>query len=116
MLEQSDNPDEIVRVLRCGFLLSRKDLAVVTGVRARTVCRWERGKPPSMAHELRMIALRLIALQLRQTMTRRGVAQWLRWKNPYLGMRALDALRKGRSDLVCNAIREDEASSDQNGI
>ena len=96
-------PQEIVSALRT-FGLSQGDIAVATAVSDRTVRGWKAHGHISRGSEARLYELRQVVLLLADSLTPRGVGQWLRAPNRLLGgERPLDALHKGRAEDVRRA-------------
>lgn len=97
-----------VRYLRGDVGLTEADLADATGASTRTVRRWtkadeadlERG--PNYAQEID--DLYAVVSELRDSLTGKGIRQWLRSRNRYLkGERPIDVLRSGRFQDVYDA-------------
>ncbi|MGI8777654.1 MAG: antitoxin Xre/MbcA/ParS toxin-binding domain-containing protein [Acidimicrobiales bacterium] len=105
ILDRAVEADEIVAALR-GYGLTQADIAGAIGVSDRSVRNWAHDAPPRRRHEERLQALRAIVLELDDSLTARGVGQWLRAHNRALGgSRALDVLAEGDVDAVRRAAR-----------
>src|SRR5215207_178231 len=94
-----------VRYLRTTTGLTETDLVDGTGASERTVRRWAHAKSEPQARYQRQIDdLRTIVNALEPTLTSRGIRQWLRARNRYLGdQRPIDLLRGGRFEQVHEA-------------
>jgi len=101
------DPFESVRYLRRHTKLTEADLADGTGASTRTVRRWIAAKPtedrePRYARQID--DLRTIVQELEESLTPKGIRQWLRARNRYLdGERAIDLLREGQFRKVREA-------------
>jgi hypothetical protein len=104
MIERAVEPGEIVAALgRYG--LSQKDIAISAHVSERTVYAWKRdhGGVRDRNYD-RLAALREVVLILRDSLTGRGVGQWLRARNRLLdGRRPTEVLAAGDVDAVRRA-------------
>ncbi|HWV86177.1 MAG TPA: helix-turn-helix transcriptional regulator [Capillimicrobium sp.] len=96
---------ESVRYLRRHAGLTETDLADGTGASPRTVRRWAHARTtPQARYQPRIDDLRAIVEILEDTLTAKGIQQWLRSRNRYLGgQRPIDALRAGHFDKVQEA-------------
>lgn len=102
-LDRAVETDEIVAALR-GYGLTQADVAHAVGVSPRTVRNWAKDTPARRTHEQRLQDLREIVLLLEDSLTSRGVGQWLRARNRLLdGERALDVLAAGDVERVREA-------------
>lgn len=87
--------------------VSQTDLATVAKVDPKTVYAWKAksAKPRSTAYT-RLDGLRDVVSVLSDSLTSRGVGQWLHAQNRMLGgKRPLDALREGDQEAVLEAAR-----------
>lgn len=97
---------ESVRYLRRHTKLTESDLADGTGANARTVRRWLAADcaEPRPAYARHIDDLRLIVGELEDSLTARGIRQWLRARSRYLdGERPIDLLRQGEFKKVHEA-------------
>ena len=93
-LDRAVEADEIVRALR-GYGLTQA-AATIVGVTPRSVRNWAGDTPLRRRHEERLQALRHIVLLLDDSLTARGVGQWLRAHHRTLeGRRPIDVLADG---------------------
>lgn len=97
-----------VRYLRGDVGLTETELADATGANPRTVRRWTNSndadfqRGPNYAQEID--DLYAVVNELRDSLTGRGIRQWLRSRNRYLkGERPIDLLRKGQFQDVYDA-------------
>ena len=96
-----------VRYLRGEVGLTEADLADATGASTRTVRRWSNAnddaqREPNYAQQID--DLHAVVIELRESLTGRGIRQWLRSRNRYLkGERPIDLLRKGQFQDVYDA-------------
>lgn len=90
------------RLARTG--LTQREIGQAVGVSDRTVRTWRTRNNPTAASFDRLDALAVIEDILSDSLTSRGVAQWLRARNRLLdGRRPLDALAEGDADAVREA-------------
>jgi hypothetical protein len=102
-IDRAVEPQEIIGVLRA-FGLSQGDIAVAASVSDRTVRAWKANGHIGRDSEVRLHELRQVVLLLQDSLTPRGVGQWLRAPNRLLAAdRPLDALRDGRAEEVRKA-------------
>jgi len=102
-IDRAIAPQEIVSALR-GFGLTQADIAVATRVSDRAVRSWKANGQISRESEARLHELRQVVLLLQDSLTPRGVGQWLRAPNRLLrGERPLDILRSGGGEEVRRA-------------
>jgi transcriptional regulator with XRE-family HTH domain len=96
---------ESVRYLRREVGLTETDLADGTGAAVRTVRRWAQDRTePQRRYQPRIDDLRAVVEILDETLTSKGIAQWLRSRNRYLdGDRPIDVLREGEYSRVKEA-------------
>jgi predicted transcriptional regulator len=84
--------------------LTGGDIAKVVGVTERSVRNWLRTSAADRRHEERIWTLRSVVLLLRESLTPRGVGQWLRAPNRLRGARRpIDVLSEGQIDAVREA-------------
>jgi transcriptional regulator with XRE-family HTH domain len=108
---QHAEPDafENVRYLRRRTKLTEADLADATGASTRSVRRWLKAdmrevRAPRFTEQID--DLRMIVKELEDSMTAKGIRQWLRARSRYLdGKRPIDVLRAGGFDDVLEAAR-----------
>lgn len=102
-----DIPDasESVRYLRRQAGLTEVDLADGTGASPRTVRRWaQEHTQPQARYQRHIDDLRTIVQLLEDSLTAKGMRQWLRSRNRYLGgQRPIDLLRENQFDRVQEA-------------
>lgn len=99
-LEKAVEVKDIVQaVLQYG--LTQRTLAMATGASERSVRNWERTSAIRSNYEDRLRELQEIVLVLRETLTPRGVGQWLRATNRLLGgRRPIELLAEGNVKAV----------------
>jgi len=101
-LERAVEPHEIVVALR-PFGVSQRDVAAATQVSDRAVRAWRTGGIHDDSYD-RLQDLRDIVLVLADSLTARGVGQWLHARNRLLdGARPIDVLAEDRIDEVRQA-------------
>lgn len=99
VLERAVEPGEIVRALK-RYGVTQRDVADATGVSDRAVRAWAQAAPRRERYD-RLDDLRKIALLLSDSLTPRGVGQWLHARNRILdGSRPLELLAEGRYQEV----------------
>jgi transcriptional regulator with XRE-family HTH domain len=97
---------EVVRRLRDDYGLTQATIAKATGTSARSVRNWEASSAIRARNDERLRDLREIALILSETLTPRGVGQWLRARNRLLnGRRPIDVLAEGGVKAVRDAAK-----------
>jgi hypothetical protein len=102
-LERAVEAADVVHALR-QFGLTQAAIALATQATPRSVRNWQRTSAIRPQAEDRLRDLREIALLLQETLTRRGVGQWLRAQNRLLGgRRPLEALAAGETQAVRGA-------------
>jgi hypothetical protein len=102
-LERAVEAADVVHALR-QFGLTQAAIALATSASARSVRNWQRTSAIRPQAEDRLRDLREIALLLQETLTRRGVGQWLRARNRLLGgRRPLEVLAAGDTRAVREA-------------
>lgn len=101
-LDRAVEPDEIVEALR-PFGVSQRDVAAATSVSDRAVRAWRTGGIHADSYD-RLQNLREVVLILADSLTPRGVGQWLHARNLLLGGASpIDLLADGRADEVRHA-------------
>lgn len=94
--------DIIVALQRRG--ITQVVIAEATDTNARSVHAWKAGANPRRQKYDRLAALRDVVTALNDSLTDKGVAQWLTARNRYLkGRRPVDVLAQGRTDEVLEA-------------
>jgi hypothetical protein len=95
--------DDIVRALRrLGF--TQKQIANATGATDRSVRNWAATGAIRPAYDERIRELSEISLLLSETLTPRGVTQWLNARNVLLDdERPVDLIARGEADQVRDA-------------
>jgi hypothetical protein len=102
-LDRAVEVKDVVTALR-RYGLTQKDLAVATGAAERSVRNWAATSAIRATHEERLRAVRDIVLILKDSLTDRGVGQWLRARNRLLdGERPIDLIPRGDVDNVRRA-------------
>jgi transcriptional regulator with XRE-family HTH domain len=102
-LDRAVEADEIVRAL-AGYGLTQADIGAAAGVSVRSARNWARDGVLRRAHEERLLALRQVVPLLDDSLSPRGVGQWLRAHNTLLGgRRPLELLADGDVDDVRGA-------------
>jgi Protein of unknown function (DUF2384) len=105
-LQRAVEAADVVHALR-ELGLTQAAIGLATGASPRSVRNWQRTSAIRARTEDRLRDLREIALLLQETLTRRGVGQWLRARNRLLGgRRPLEALAAGETE----AVRESAAA------
>lgn len=85
-LDRAVEVRDVVKAL-AGFTLTQADLAQATGASERSVRNWKKTSAIRSEYEERLRDVRDIALILQDSLTPRGVGQWLRARNRMLGGR-----------------------------
>lgn len=99
-LESAVEVSDLVRAV-LSFGLTQKVVAEATGATERTVRNWLTTSAIRPQYEERLRELQDIVLVLKETLTPRGVGQWLRAKNRLLdGRRPLEVLAEGHAAAV----------------
>ncbi|MHA7295191.1 hypothetical protein [Arthrobacter sp. HLT1-21] len=90
-----------------GYGVSPSDIARVVQIDVDTVCAWKAdGAKPRQSAYTQLVGLREIILVLSDSLTPRGVGQWLHSKNRLLdGKPPLDALCEGQQQKALEAAR-----------
>ncbi len=105
-LDRAVEAGAVVRRLRDDYGLTQSAIAKATGTSARSVRNWEATSAIRPANDDRLRELREIVLLLGETLTARGVGQWLRARNRVLkGQRPLDLLASGKIKPVRDAAK-----------
>jgi hypothetical protein len=104
-LDRAVEAGDVVRRLRdCG--LTQSAIAKATGSTVRSVRNWEATSAIRPRNDERLRDLREIVLILRETLSEKGVGQWLRARNRTLGnRRPVDLLESGNVRAVRNAAK-----------
>src|SRR5208282_1420101 len=98
-LNRAVEAGEVVRRLRDDYGLTQSAIAKATGATARSVRNWEATSAIRGRNDERLRDLREIALILSETLTARGVGQWLSARNRLLnGRRPIDVLADGKME------------------
>lgn len=104
MLERAIEAPEIVEALK-PYGVTQSDVAIATGVTDRAVRGWRNSIIRPERYD-RLAELRDIVLLLSDSLTPRGVGQWLHARNRLLdGRRPLDLLRDGDPTPVQRAAQ-----------
>jgi transcriptional regulator with XRE-family HTH domain len=102
----ADAADARVSYLRREMGLTEGDLATATGATDRTVRRWLAGTTPQHRHDEHLDDLKAIVEELSDSLTAKGVRQWLHGRNRLLdGDRPIDRLHKGDFEAVYKAAQ-----------
>ncbi len=102
-LDRAVEVKDVVSALR-RYGLTQKDLATATGAAERSVRNWASTSAIRPTHEDRLRGVRTIVLILKDSLSDRGVGQWLRAQNRLLGgARPIELLGKGEIDAVRKA-------------
>jgi transcriptional regulator with XRE-family HTH domain len=105
-LDRAVEAGAVVRRLRDDYGLTQSAIAKATGTSARSVRNWEATSAIRPGNDDRLRELREIVLLLGETLTARGVGQWLRARNRVLkGQRPLDLLASGKIKPVRDAAK-----------
>lgn len=90
-----------------GYGVGQVDIAYVVKVDPKTVYEWKtKGARPRSNAYTRLEGLRDVVWVLSDSLTERGVGQWLHARNRLMGgQRPLDELREGRHREVMEAAR-----------
>jgi Protein of unknown function (DUF2384) len=102
-LDRAVEAGDVVLRLR-DYGLTQASIARATGATIRTVRNWQETSAIRPRNDERLRELREIVLLLRETLTPRGVGQWLNARNRLLGgRRPIEVLAEGRSKPVRDA-------------
>lgn len=100
VLDRAVDVRDIARELK-PYGLTQPEIGMATGASERSVRNWKRSSAIRPASEERLRELRDIVILLRETLTPRGVGQWLRARNRMLqGRRPLDLLVERNAQAV----------------
>jgi transcriptional regulator with XRE-family HTH domain len=105
-LERAVEADEIIGALR-RVGLTQHDIATAVRVSDRTVHQWAKASVEVRSGNYdRLTDIRDVVLLLRDSLTERGIKQWLRARNRMLdGRRPLEVLHAGDAEAVRRAAR-----------
>lgn len=104
MLERAVEAPEIVRALK-SYGVTQLDVGSVAGVSDRAVRAWAQSVARPARYD-KLANLRDLVLLLSDSLTPRGVGQWLHARNRLLGGdRPIDVLAAGRVQSVRNAAQ-----------
>jgi hypothetical protein len=104
-LDRAVEAGEVVRRLR-DYGLTQASIAKATGATVRSVRNWQVTSAIRPQNDERLRDLREIVLLLRETLTPRGVGQWLTARNRLLGgRRPIEVLSEGHADKVRDAAK-----------
>jgi uncharacterized protein (DUF2384 family) len=96
---------DVVRRLR-DFGLTQSAIAKATGATVRSVRNWQTTSAIRPRNDERLRELREIVLILRETLTEKGVGQWLHARNRTLkGRRPIELLERGEFEAARNAAK-----------
>ncbi len=105
-LDRAVEVGEVVRRLREDYGFTQSAIAKATGTSTRSVRNWEATSAIRARNDERLRDLREIVLILKETLTARGVGQWLSARNRLLnGRRPIDVLAEGKMKAVRDAAR-----------
>jgi len=104
-LDRAVEAGDVVLRLR-DYGLTQASIAKATGATARSVRNWQETSAIRPQNDERLRELREIVLLLRETLTPRGVGQWLNARNRLLGgRRPIEVLAEGHAKAVCDAAK-----------
>jgi uncharacterized protein (DUF2384 family) len=104
-LDRAVEAGDVVLRLR-DYGLTQASIAKATGATVRSVRNWQETSAIRPQNDERLRELREIVLLLRETLTPRGVGQWLNARNRNLGnRRPIEVLSEGRADEVRDAAK-----------
>lgn len=104
LLERAVEATEIVHALRA-YGVTQSEVGAVTGVSDRAVRGWARSAVRPQRYD-RLAELRDLVVLLSDSLTERGVGQWLHARNRLLdGARPIEALAEGRFEEVRDAAQ-----------
>ncbi|MHB8263437.1 MAG: DUF2384 domain-containing protein [Acidimicrobiales bacterium] len=104
VLERAVEAPEIVQALRT-YGVTQNDVASVVGVTDRAVRNWRTGRIRPEKYD-RLAEMRDLVILLSDSLTPRGVDQWLHARNRLLdGARPVDLLYDGRFEEVQKAAK-----------
>ena len=105
-LDRAVEAGDVVRRLRDDYGLTQSAIARATGTSARSVRNWQTTSAIRASNDERLRDLREIVLLLSETLTSRGVGQWLRARNRLLkGRRPIDLMAEGKIKSVRGAAK-----------
>ncbi len=105
-LDRAVEVGEVVRRLRDDYGLTQSAIAKATGTSARAVRNWEATSAIRARNDERLRDLREVVLILSETLTARGVGQWLSARNRLLnGRQPIDVLAEGKMEAVRDAAK-----------
>jgi hypothetical protein len=104
LLDRAVEASEIVKALR-SYGVTQRDVALVAGVTDRAVRGWTTSEIRPQRYD-RLAELRDLVILLSDSLTPRGVGQWLHARNRLLGgTRPLEVLNEGRFEDVRRAAQ-----------
>lgn len=104
-LDRAVEVRDVVSAL-AGFSLTQADLARATGASERSVRNWKKTSAIRPEYEERLRDVREVALILQDSLTPRGVGQWLRARNRMLGgRRPIELIGEGELAKVKEAAQ-----------
>lgn len=104
VLERAVEANEIVHALRA-YGVTQAEVGSVTGVSDRAVRAWAHSTVRPERYD-RLAELRDLVVLLSDSLSERGVGQWLRARNRLLdGARPIDLLAEGRFEAVRTAAQ-----------
>jgi hypothetical protein len=104
-LDRAVEAGDVVLRLR-DYGLTQASIAKATGATVRSVRNWQETSAIRPQNDERLRELREIVLLLRETLTPRGVGQWLKARNRNLGgRRPIEVLSEGRAIAVHDAAK-----------
>ncbi len=105
--QAAPNPLRQVQHLRNDLHLTETDLADATGASTRTVRRWSGAQADDLAaprYADRIDDLHAVVAELEDSLTAKGIRQWLRARNRSLGgARPIQLLKEGKFEPVYEA-------------
>jgi hypothetical protein len=104
-LDRAVEVRDVVKALGA-LSLTQSDLAAATGASERSVRNWKKTSAIRGEYEERLRDVRDVALILQDSLSSRGVGQWLRARNRLLGgRRPLELIAEGDVERVKNAAQ-----------
>jgi hypothetical protein len=104
-LDRAVEAGDVVLRLR-DYGLTQASIAKATGATVRSVRNWQETSAIRPQNDERLRDLREIVLLLRETLTPRGVGQWLSARNRNLGgRRPIDVLSEGGANEIRDAAK-----------
>lgn len=102
-LDRAVEAGDVVLRLR-DYGLTQASIAKATGATVRSVRNWQETSAIRPQNDERLRELREIVLLLRETLTPRGVGQWLNARNRLLGgRRPIEVIAEGHANAVRDA-------------